>query len=100
MDFASCMTERPPPLCPRCHETAGVEVVREVQVVTRRSGGWRSRRKVADAICRDTAVPRDPNDALTFGVVGAALAIVTLVATVSPGSRAVRVDPMRALRGD
>ena len=41
-----------------------------------------------------------PNDALTFSVVGAALAIVTLVATVLPASRAVRVDPMLALRGD
>jgi putative ABC transport system permease protein len=41
-----------------------------------------------------------PNDALTFGVVGALLAIVTLVAMILPASRAVRVDPMFALRGD
>ena len=41
-----------------------------------------------------------PNDALTFSVVGALLAIVTLVATILPASRAVHVDPMLALRGD
>jgi putative ABC transport system permease protein len=41
-----------------------------------------------------------PNDALTFGVVGAVLAIVALVATVLPATRAMRVDPMLALRGD
>jgi putative ABC transport system permease protein len=41
-----------------------------------------------------------PNEVLTFGVVGAPLAIVTLVATILPASRAVHVDPMLALRGD
>ena len=39
-----------------------------------------------------------PHDAPTFAAVAGFLALVTLAASVLPALRAVRIDPMRALR--
>jgi putative ABC transport system permease protein len=39
-------------------------------------------------------------DATTFAVVGIVLAAIALIATALPASRAVRVDPMLALRSE
>ena len=41
-----------------------------------------------------------PTDPGTFGVVAGVLLLVTLVATVAPAVRALRVDPVVALRHD
>ena len=41
-----------------------------------------------------------PNDAATFVVVGLAVATATMVASYLPARRAVRVDPVVALRTD